>query len=162
MKGQECRSRIPIQISQSETGLSQPNIFASEFGCIGMSSFESMSPLLKPEHWGLHAGLPGDNCSTSWDRECHGANPMSLRNYPCGKCSRSLCVFFRSLKDAAAHSDPALLGISEGNPHGASKINAVGQKLSDLVNASALAVSDVNAAFLTVRPPTGPAGLARC
>ena len=83
MKGQECRSRIPIQISQSETGLSQPNIFASEFGCIGMSSFESMSPLLKPEHWGLHAGLPGDNCSTSWDRECHGANPMSLRNYPC-------------------------------------------------------------------------------
>ena len=54
--------------------------------------------------------------------------------------------------------DPALLGISEGNPHGASKINAVGQKLSDLVNASAL-VSGVNAAFLTVRPPTDPADL---
>ena len=62
--------------------MTQPNIFASEFGCIGMSSFESMSPLLKPEHWGLHAGLPADNCSTSWDRECHGDNPMSLRNYP--------------------------------------------------------------------------------
>ena len=82
IKGQECRSRIPIQITQSDTGMTQPNIFASEFGCIGMSSFESMSPLLKPEHWGLHAGLPADNCSASWDRECHGDNPMSLRNYP--------------------------------------------------------------------------------
>ena len=111
MKGQECRSRIPIQISQSETGLSQPNIFASEFGCIGMSSFESMSPLLKPEHWGLHAGLPGDNCSTSWDRECHGANPMSLRNYPCDNlisCKRediteSCATFSVGLSDILAH-----------------------------------------------------------
>ena len=83
IKGQECLSRIPIQITQSDTGMTQPNIFASEFGCIGMSSFESMSPLLKPSHWGLHAGLPADNCSGSWDsRECHGNNPMSLRNYP--------------------------------------------------------------------------------
>jgi hypothetical protein len=62
--------------------MTKPNIFASEFGCIGMSSFESMSPLLKPEHWGLHAGVAPDNCTQSWDRACHGDNPMSLRNYP--------------------------------------------------------------------------------
>ena len=60
-----------------------------------MSSFESMSPLLKPEHWGLHAGLPADNCSASWDRECHGDNPMSLRNYPwCANQYNSSCSGF--------------------------------------------------------------------
>ena len=33
---QECKSRIPIQIKKTVTGVSLPNVFASEFGCIGM------------------------------------------------------------------------------------------------------------------------------
>ena len=95
IRPQECKSRIPVQIKQSETGMTQLNIFASEFGCIGMSSFESMSPLLKPEHWGLHAGVVGDNCSNTWDRECHGDNPMSLRNYPVR--TKAICCFVLDL-----------------------------------------------------------------
>ena len=37
--------------------------FASEFGGVAISSFESLSPTLDPSHWALHA------------------NPMSERNY---------------------------------------------------------------------------------
>ena len=78
-----CDSKIPIAISPTVTGVGEPNVFASEFGCVGMSSFESMAPTLKPEHWGLHAGMAADNCTSGFRRECHGPNPMSLRNYPC-------------------------------------------------------------------------------
>ena len=74
-------SKLPIQLTQNATGLTLPSVFGSEFGCVGMSSFESMSATLKPEHWGLHAGMPGDD-SCSY-HECRGENPMSKRNYPC-------------------------------------------------------------------------------
>lgn len=49
-------ANIPISISPARTGPQFGNVFASEFGSVVMSSFESMSPTLKPEHWGLHAG----------------------------------------------------------------------------------------------------------
>eukprot|EP01051_Picozoa_sp_SAG22_P006673 SAG22_NODE_444_length_10453_cov_8.586343_4_plen_126_part_00 len=37
-------------------GAEHPGTFASEFGSVGMSSFEIMSGALSPEHWGVHAG----------------------------------------------------------------------------------------------------------
>lgn len=44
-------------------GVSQPNVFASEFGCVTMSSFESMSTTIASKHWSLHGGnVPEDNC----------------------------------------------------------------------------------------------------
>jgi beta-mannosidase len=49
----------------ANTGPTLAGKFASEFGCAGMSSFESMSETLKPEHWSIHA------------------SPMAQRNYPC-------------------------------------------------------------------------------
>ena len=49
-----------------------PGTFASEFGAVAMSSFESMSPTLAAEHWGLHAppmterNYAADNFLTSY------------------------------------------------------------------------------------------------
>jgi hypothetical protein len=45
------------------TGPACPGTYASEFGGVAISSFESLSPTLDPSHWGLHAP------------------PMSERNY---------------------------------------------------------------------------------
>ena len=45
------------------TGPSCPGTYASEFGGVAISTFESLSPTLDPSHWGLHAP------------------PMSERNY---------------------------------------------------------------------------------
>ena len=56
---------------------------ASEFGAVVMSSFESMSPTLAPEHWGLHAGQPSDTCTGGFASKCEGPNVMAERNYPC-------------------------------------------------------------------------------
>jgi len=56
---------IPPPLKKSTTGPEVSAIYASEFGCCGMSSFESMAPTLAPNHWSLHAP------------------PMSQRNYPC-------------------------------------------------------------------------------
>ena len=61
-------------------GTQEKNIFASEFGSVVMSSFESMSAMLSPEHWALHGGAPYTRCE-SWP--CTGANPMVERNYEC-------------------------------------------------------------------------------
>jgi len=49
----------------TSTGVTLPGVFASEFGCVGMSSFESMSVTLSAEHWSLHTPA------------------MAQRNYPC-------------------------------------------------------------------------------
>jgi hypothetical protein len=46
-----------------------------------MSSFESMSPTLPPETWGLHGNAPSDECSDGFFRHCTGTNVMSQRNY---------------------------------------------------------------------------------
>jgi hypothetical protein len=76
-------SNIPLKIQESPTGFAVENIFASEFGAVVMSSFESMSPTLAPEHWSLHAGQPSDKCSGGFAQECEGSNVMAQRNYPC-------------------------------------------------------------------------------
>eukprot|EP00117_Sycon_ciliatum_P046191 scpid34575/ scgid33108/ Beta-mannosidase; Lysosomal beta A mannosidase; Mannanase len=76
-------SNIPIKVSQIDTGVALQNVFASEFGCSVFSSFESMSPTLHPSHWGVHAGLPPDNCTGGFHSRCSGNNPMAERNYAC-------------------------------------------------------------------------------
>lgn len=76
---------IPIQITPdpSAMGITQSNVFASEFGCVVMSSFESMSPTIAPDHWSLHGGSPPDNCSGGFGQKCVGDNVMAQRNYVC-------------------------------------------------------------------------------
>jgi len=76
-------SAIPPSFSPSATGLSLPSVFTSETGGVSMSSFESMAPFLDPKHWGIHGGMPQDNCTQTWDNVCVGGNPMAERNYPC-------------------------------------------------------------------------------
>eukprot|EP01065_Artemidia_motanka_P025528 TRINITY_DN30520_c0_g1_i1.p1 TRINITY_DN30520_c0_g1~~TRINITY_DN30520_c0_g1_i1.p1 ORF type:complete len:912 (+),score=270.91 TRINITY_DN30520_c0_g1_i1:48-2783(+) len=71
---------VPLKLKPDVTGPGQRNVFASEFGTVVMSSFESMSPLLAPEHWALHGGAPDKRCK-SWP--CDGYNPMAERNYGC-------------------------------------------------------------------------------
>ena len=62
-------------------------MYASEFGTGGSSSFESMSGTLSPQHWGLHGGMPADNCTKPHqclgEHACTGDNPMTQRNYGC-------------------------------------------------------------------------------
>lgn len=72
-------TNIPIQVQPDSTGVQFENVFASEFGTVVMSSFESMSVTLAKEHWGLHAGQPNDQCKDG----CKGPNVMAQRNYPC-------------------------------------------------------------------------------
>jgi len=75
---------LPIKLPDAApTGPAHPNVFASEFGAVAMSSFESMAPTLAPKHWGLHAGQRSDNCSGGFERRCEGENVMAERNYPC-------------------------------------------------------------------------------
>lgn len=42
------------------------------------SSFESMSPTLAPEHWGVHGGAKPASCT---NKRCDGNNVMAQRNY---------------------------------------------------------------------------------
>lgn len=44
-------------------GLGQRSTFASEFGTVAMSSFESMSATLAPAHWGIHGRTPNQPLS---------------------------------------------------------------------------------------------------
>ena len=77
---------VPISVQGNkgkETGIAQSNVFASEFGCVVMSSFESMSPTIDPIHWSLHGGAPPDNCTGGFNKVCIGNNVMAQRNYPC-------------------------------------------------------------------------------
>ena len=74
---------VPTSVSQAPTGPALPNVFASEFGAVVMSSFESMSATLLPQHWSLHGGAPADACSVGFDSKCVGSNAMAQRNYPC-------------------------------------------------------------------------------
>lgn len=63
-----------------------PNIsgtYASEFGCVAFSSFESMSATLAPEHWSVHGGTAPDTCvPDAFFQRCSGDNAMAQRNYP--------------------------------------------------------------------------------
>ena len=80
-------SDLPVTLSSNKNiqmGISEKNVFASEFGCVTMSSFESMSPTLDPLHWSLHGGdVPADTCSGTFTKTCKGGNAMAQRNYPC-------------------------------------------------------------------------------
>ena len=97
-------SRLPIQIAQSdELGVRFPSYFGSEFGASVMSSFESLSATLAPEHWSLHGGAAADNCdahdsTNSFWRDCTGGNVMSERNYPCGTSVTLMTHSLRFLK----------------------------------------------------------------
>lgn len=86
-KMQPFDANIPIRVAPPSqgNGIGRPNIFASEFGCVVMSSFESMSPTLSPQHWGLHAGMAPDTCTNvgGGRSQCVGDNVMAQRNYPC-------------------------------------------------------------------------------
>lgn len=73
-------ANLPVSLSSDSTGIAMQNTFASEFGCVTYSSFESMSATLEPEHWGLHAGMKGTVCK---GKDCPNENPLSERNYPC-------------------------------------------------------------------------------
>eukprot|EP00439_Symbiodinium_sp_Y106_P013904 s7315_g1.t9 len=79
------KANLPIRVSTDPTGLDHRSIFASEFGAVVMSSFESMAPTLAPEHWGLHAGQSSDTCKYDVrdHNQCQGSNVMAQRNYPC-------------------------------------------------------------------------------
>lgn len=72
---------IPIIVSDEDTSVGLPGVFGSEFGTVVMSSFESMSPLLRQEHWGLHGGAPDERCTAPGP--CDGKNAMAERNYNC-------------------------------------------------------------------------------
>jgi beta-mannosidase len=74
---------MPSGKSGTTVGLGKANIFASEFGSSVYSSFESMSPTLAKEHWGMHGGGPPDNCEGGFASKCQGTNVMAQRNYPC-------------------------------------------------------------------------------
>lgn len=77
-------SGFPIVLNPStQSGLTFASVFTSEFGSTGFSSFESMSPTLSPEHWGMHGGAPPDTCTTgTFEGPCNGTNTMAQRNYP--------------------------------------------------------------------------------
>ena len=78
----ETENPIPTNIVQpAATGPQYQNVFASEFGSVVMSSFESMSPTLAEEHWGLHGGAPDERCEAPGP--CDGKNAMAERNYVC-------------------------------------------------------------------------------
>jgi hypothetical protein len=83
---------LPVSLALGqERGFAHRGVFASEFGAAVMSSFESMSATLAPEHWGIHGGGPADECAPKeW---CNGSNPMSQRNYG---CDNLIAAFFGS------------------------------------------------------------------
>jgi len=90
-------ANIPIKVVPGSTGPTFQNIFASEFGAVVMSSFESMAPTLAKEHWGLHAGQPSDKCSGGFQSTCEGPNVMAQRNYP---CDNLIDVYFGNRPDS--------------------------------------------------------------
>ena len=65
-----------------DTGTMFNSIFVSEFGSVGMSSFESMSATLAPEHWSVHGGTTEqDKCDGEHTSHCQGGNVMGYRNH---------------------------------------------------------------------------------
>lgn len=67
-------------------GLGYASTVISEFGSVGWSSFESISPTIAPNHWALHGGAASDNCTDigyANPSMCVGENVMAQRNYPC-------------------------------------------------------------------------------
>ena len=64
------------------TGTQFSSVFISEFGSVVMSSFESMSATLAPEHWSVSGGTPDqDKCDGEHTSHCEGDNVMGWRNH---------------------------------------------------------------------------------
>ena len=76
-------TNIPFNVTKAPVGITQDNVFASEFGCSVYSSFESMAPTLATEHWGVHGGAVPDNCTGGFSSVCEGNNTIAQRNYVC-------------------------------------------------------------------------------
>ena len=114
---QACTAFFPTPPLVAHVGVGQPNVYASEFGTTGSSSFESMSGALSRHHWGLHGGMPADNCTGDTPRQmqcvgehqCNGSNPMTQRNYGCDGAIR---LFFGNATtvDLAATGEAAFKG----------------------------------------------------
>eukprot|EP01052_Picozoa_sp_SAG31_P053999 SAG31_NODE_14126_length_826_cov_0.927098_2_plen_97_part_01 len=73
-------SEIPLSLTRSEKiGPGFKSMFSSESpGATCYSSFESMSPTLAVEHWGVHGGGAPSRCEKG---KCIGTNVMAQRNY---------------------------------------------------------------------------------
>ena len=112
-----CAALFPSPPIVAHTGVGQPNVYASEFGTTGSSSFESMSATLSPQHWGLHGGAAPDACSNNTagavqcvgQHTCVGENVMTQRNYGCDGPIR---LFFgnRTTVDLDATGEAAFKG----------------------------------------------------
>ena len=91
---------MPATFRPTVTGPGYNNVYASEFGCAVMSSFESMSPSLDPAHWGLHGGAPPDSCAgDTFEATCNGTNVMAQRNHP---CDNIIVTYFGAKQDLNA------------------------------------------------------------
>ena len=77
-------SMLPLSLNPAvRAGLSQTNVFTSEFGSVGWSSWESIAPTIAPQHWALHGGAAKANCTGGFAGRCTPNNVMAQRNYPC-------------------------------------------------------------------------------
>jgi len=78
-------SNTPPKLKIVDIGIRYKNQFASEFGATTMSSFESMTGTISPEHWSLHGNDKPDKCVHDHGNEnkCKGTNVLAERNYPC-------------------------------------------------------------------------------
>ena len=76
---------IPPSVKEAPTGISQHSVFASEFGGVVMTSFESIKGTLDSSHWAMFAGQPSGACRTTGDQRhtCDSDNVMQTRNYGC-------------------------------------------------------------------------------
>jgi beta-mannosidase len=75
---------LPLPLNPStRSSLGLSNVFTSEFGSVGWSSWESVSPTIAPTHWALHGGAPKANCTGGFSSQCTPTNVMAQRNYPC-------------------------------------------------------------------------------
>ena len=70
--------------ARAEVGLGEPNRYASEFGVVTWSSYESTAPTLSPARRALHGAQPADSCPLNPPKNpCVGDNVLARRNYPC-------------------------------------------------------------------------------
>ncbi|EDQ89170.1 uncharacterized protein MONBRDRAFT_25837 [Monosiga brevicollis MX1] len=97
-------ANIPTTFTKTATGPALENVFASEFGCVVMSSFESMSATLAPEHWGLHGNASADSCNSGFEKQCDGDNVMAQRNYPCDSLIYTYFGTKQNLDDAGSEA----------------------------------------------------------
>jgi len=96
---------LPAPLTEGAAGLDAPNVYASEFGVVSWSSYESLAPTLSPQYHSFHGGQPADVCQNqSPENDCTGDNVLARRNYPCGWRRGSTRV------EASASSRPSSAG----------------------------------------------------